>query len=163
MTECTQAYYLPLHCLGQKILSPPQKGSSYSADTAEQSRERGMFSGFCDVNIGDIGWEMNQNKSSEKMDVDNCFGKISCERVILAMCTGEDDALKSLLWLFKKYFIYFYRGREGEREVEKHQCLVASCMPSTGDLAHNVGMCPDWESNQQPFDLQASTQSTELH
>ena len=29
----------------------------------------------------------------------------------------------------------------------------------TGDLAYNPGMCPDWESNQSPFDLQASTQA----
>ena len=45
---------------------------------------------------------------------------------------------------------------------EKHQ-LVASHMPPTGDLAHNPGMCPDWESNQQPFGLQAGTQYTEPH
>ena len=41
---------------------------------------------------------------------------------------------------------------EGEREGEKHQCVVASHMPTTGDLACNPGMCPDWESNQRPFD-----------
>ena len=40
------------------------------------------------------------------------------------------------------------RGREGEREGEKHQCVVASHVPPTGDLAHNPGMCPDWESNR---------------
>ena len=33
----------------------------------------------------------------------------------------------------------------------------------SGDLAHNPGMCPDWESNRPPFDSQASTQSTEPH
>ena len=33
----------------------------------------------------------------------------------------------------------------------------------TGDLARNPGMCPDWESNQRPFGLQASTQSSEPH
>ena len=52
---------------------------------------------------------------------------------------------------------------EGEREGEKHQCVVASHMPSTGDLACNPGMCPDWELNQRPFGSQASTQSTEPH
>ena len=31
------------------------------------------------------------------------------------------------------------------------------------DLVHNPGMCPDWESNQQPFGSQAGTQSTEPH
>ena len=34
-------------------------------------------------------------------------------------------------------------------------------MPPTGDLAHNTGMCPDWESNQQPFGPQAGAQNTE--
>ena len=48
------------------------------------------------------------------------------------------------------------RGREEEREGEKHQCMVASCAPPTGDLAFNPCMCPDWESNLQHFALQAS-------
>ena len=47
------------------------------------------------------------------------------------------------------------RGREGEREGKKHQCVVASHVPLTGDLARNPGMCPDWEWNQQPFGSQA--------
>ena len=46
------------------------------------------------------------------------------------------------------YFVFRQRGREGEREGKKHQCVIASCAPPTGDLAHNPGMCPDWESNQ---------------
>ena len=54
-------------------------------------------------------------------------------------------------------------GKEGEREGEKDQCVVASHTPPTGDLAHNPGMCPDWESNRWPCDLQASAQSTEPH
>ena len=53
-------------------------------------------------------------------------------------------------------------GREGQREGEKHQ-LVASHMSPTRDLVHNPSMCPDWESNQQPFGLQASAQPTEPH
>ena len=43
------------------------------------------------------------------------------------------------------------KGREGEREGEKHQCLVASHAPPTGDLVHNPGMCPDWELNGRPL------------
>ena len=46
---------------------------------------------------------------------------------------------------------------------EKHQCIVAFYISPTGDPTHNPGMCPDWESNQQPFDMQAGTQSTEPH
>ena len=60
---------------------------------------------------------------------------------------------------FSKDFIF--RAGEGEREGEKHQCVVASRAPPTGDLACNPGMCPDWESNQRPFGLQDGAQSTE--
>ena len=71
-----------------------------------------------------------------------------------------------LIWIintFLKDFIYVFleRGEGTEKERQKHQCVVASCTPPTGDLAHNPGVCPDWESNQWPFSLQASTQSTE--
>ena len=34
------------------------------------------------------------------------------------------------------------KGREGEREGEKHQCVVASHVPPAGVLARNSGMCP---------------------
>ena len=61
----------------------------------------------------------------------------------------------------KILFIFRERGMEGEKEGEKHQCVVASRMPPTGDLAHNPGMSPEWESNQLTFGSQASTQSTE--
>ena len=38
------------------------------------------------------------------------------------------------LSIFKK------KGREGEREVEKHQCVIAPHTPPTEDLAHNPDM-----------------------
>ena len=42
--------------------------------------------------------------------------------------------------------------------------MVASHIPPTeDDQARNLGRCPDWEPNQQPFGLQAGTQSTEPH
>ena len=41
--------------------------------------------------------------------------------------------------------------------------LLASLTPPSGDLARNPGMCPDWGSNQQPFNLQDDIQLTELH
>ena len=52
----------------------------------------------------------------------------------------------------KKFIDLFFREgeREGEREGMKHQCVLASRMPPTGDLACNPGMCPDRELNQQP-------------
>ena len=41
--------------------------------------------------------------------------------------------------------------------------MVAYGASPTGDLAHNPGMCPDWESNQRPLGFQAHAQSTEPH
>ena len=59
---------------------------------------------------------------------------------------AKQDKLHTYL---KKDFIYFFR------EGEKHQCVVDSHVPPTGDLARNPGMCPDWELNRRPFGLQA--------
>ena len=55
-----------------------------------------------------------------------------------------------ILYFFKIFYLFVFREseQEGEREGEKHQCVVASCTLPTGNLAHNPGMCPDWESNQ---------------
>ena len=63
---------------------------------------------------------------------------------------------------FLRFYLFIFRQRR-ERKGEKHQCVVAFRIPSTGDLALNLGMCPDWELNRQPFGSQAGTQSTELH
>ena len=62
---------------------------------------------------------------------------------------------------FLKIFIYLLleKGEVIEKEKETN---ITVWLP-TGDLAHNPGMCPDWEMNQQPFCLQAGTQSTEPH
>ena len=75
---------------------------------------------------------------------------------------------KTFLWIsfLKKrlyLFIFIGKGREIERKGEEHQCVVASWMHPGKNLAHNPGMCPDWESNQWPFGLQVGAQSTEPH
>ena len=66
---------------------------------------------------------------------------------------------------FKDFYLFIFRerGREGEREGLKHQCVVASPMAPTGDLACNPGMCPNLELNLRPFASQAHAQSTELY
>ena len=67
-------------------------------------------------------------------------------------------------FFFKFYlFIFRERGGEGEREGEKHPCVIASHITPTGDWAHNSGMCPDWESNQRSIGSQAGAQSAEPH
>ena len=59
-------------------------------------------------------------------------------------------------------------GRERERKGENHQCVreaLISCLSEalTGDLPHNPGMFPDWESNLRPFSSEAGVESTATH
>ena len=60
-----------------------------------------------------------------------------------------NEKLIFAFYIFFKFYLFVFRerGREGEREGEKHQYVVASHMPPTGNPAGNPGMCPDWESN----------------
>ena len=53
-------------------------------------------------------------------------------------------------YYFERFYLFIFRetGTVGEGEGQKYQCVVASRMPTTGDLAHNPGMCPAWESSQ---------------
>ena len=60
-------------------------------------------------------------------------------------------------------FIFRERRKKRKREGKENQCVVAFGVPPTGDLAHNPGMCLDWELIQRPFDSQAGAQSTEPH
>ena len=55
--------------------------------------------------------------------------------------------------IFKKRF-HLFIFRERGREEEKYQCVVASHVAPTGDLARNPDMCPDQELNQGPLGLQ---------
>ena len=88
-----------------------------------------------------------------------------CSEIILYIRweINENDTkydLKAQKGFFKILFIFFFRkkGKEGERVGEKYQCMVASSAPPTGDLAHNPGMCPEWESNWWPFGSQDGSQ-----
>ena len=92
--------------------------------------------------------------------------KIWLNETSSARATLSSPGWVNYLLLCASYlFIYLFleRGREGDREGEKHQCVVASHAPPTGDLARNPGIFPDWESNLRPFGSQASTQPTEPH
>ena len=84
---------------------------------------------------------------------------ISCDRPAMLQIS-----LLQMLWWFYRYFLkdflnlFFGEGKGERKRGEKHQCVVASHAPRTGDLACNPGICPDWESNWRPFDSQAGTQ-----
>ena len=63
----------------------------------------------------------------------------------------------------KRFYLFIFRERGGEEERKRSINVWLPLMPPTGDLACNLGMCPDWELSQQPFGLQDGTQSTEPH
>ena len=63
----------------------------------------------------------------------------------------------------KILFNFRQRERKGEKEGEKHWCVVTSRMPPSRDLANNPCKCPGWELNQRPFGSKAGTQSAEPH
>ena len=68
-----------------------------------------------------------------------------------------------LFLFFLRFYLFLVRGEgEREREGEKHQYVVASCVPPTGGLACNPGIFPERESNLRPFGSQANAQLTEL-
>ena len=88
-------------------------------------------------------------------------GVLKTTTIIVNLSISSSSSISFL----KIYYLFIFRQkwRKGVREGEKHQCVVASHTPPTGDLACNPGIFPDWESNWWPFGLQASTQSTEPH
>ena len=88
---------------------------------------------------------------------------VECKITKMETIGKKTDSFRFNIWfIYLRFCLFLERGREGEREEQKRQCVVASHAPPTGDLAHNAGMCPDREWNRQPFGLQADVQSTEL-
>ena len=71
-----------------------------------------------------------------------------------------------LISFFKKDFIYSFLERREGREKERERILMQerniNWLPltgtPTGDWTRNLGLCPDWESNQKPFALQDDSQ-----
>ena len=51
--------------------------------------------------------------------------------------------LENYCVFFLRFYYFIFRGEGREKEGEKHQCVVASCMPPTGDPARKPGMHPN--------------------
>ena len=86
-------------------------------------------------------------------------GEWGAGREILMFLSVQLKILILYMYFFLRFYLFIFRERAREKET-KHQCVVASCAPPTGELACNPGTCPDWESNWQPFVSQAGPQST---
>ena len=58
-----------------------------------------------------------------------------------------------LLKIFLRFYLFICRekGREGEREGEKYQGVVASRTPPAGELVHNPGMCLTRNQTSDPL------------
>ena len=95
-----------------------------------------------------------------------CYVCVFCLLLILKMYLVDSDlplniVLLSVCLLFLRFYLFIFREGKGRRK--KHQCVVASRVPPSGDPTCTPGCALGWESNQQPFGSQASTQSTEPH
>ena len=86
-----------------------------------------------------------------------------CEEVQCVYLRRHLGSPDTSLFLKIFYLLFFFRerGREGEKDREKHQYVVAFRGLPTGDLADNPSMCLDWESNLRAFASNSSTQSTD--
>ena len=88
------------------------------------------------------------------------------EKVVTLFFLNSKHSLAPLTDFLKKYFINIFLdiGERREKERERNINMWLPLMhPLLGNLAHNPGMCPDWESNLPPFGSQATSQSTEPH
>ena len=56
-------------------------------------------------------------------------------------CMQHNESEEYDLLFFRFYLFIFREGKE-RREGEKHQCVVASHTPPTGDMACNAGNVP---------------------
>ena len=62
---------------------------------------------------------------------------------------GYNGLTKTCLVFFKDLYLFLDRGEGREKERERNiNVWLPLVQPPTGDLAHNPGMCPDWELNQ---------------
>ena len=91
---------------------------------------------------------------------------------LILLGIASDSCLHKCFFFFSFSFFYFFifkdfiylfldggEGRKKERERNIDVWVIHSSftsrIPSTGDLACNTGMCPDWELNWWPFSSQA--------
>ena len=66
-------------------------------------------------------------------------------------------------FFFKDLIYLFLEKGEGREKEERNINQLPFIHTPTRDQTCNPGMCPDWESNQQPFALQDNAQPTEPH
>ena len=60
--------------------------------------------------------------------------------------------------MYLSIYLFSERGSEGEREGEKQNInLLPLIQALTGDRTYDPGMCPNQESNLQPFTLRDDT------
>ena len=91
-----------------------------------------------------------------------CYAVQSAKKWKNVGCGG--DSIIAFGFGFLKDFIYLFSDRgEGRKRERNINMWLLLAHPQLGDLAHSLGMCPHWESNQWPFGSQAGTQSTKPH
>ena len=66
------------------------------------------------------------------------------------LCCGGGFVFFFLVWFLDFIYLFLDRGEFREKEGETSMCGCPLCAPCE-DLAQNLGMCPDWESDRRPF------------
>ena len=71
------------------------------------------------------------------MEPDHCFPPVN-QLCLYFLLQFQVQNVQIACRFLKRFhlFIFRERGREGEKEEEKHQCVVASQVPPTSDMAH---------------------------
>ena len=74
---------------------------------------------------------------------------LTCSALLPGMILLDRQFEKQRVIFLKRFYLFIsrQRRREGERDGENHQYVVASRTLPTGDLACHPDMCPGWELN----------------
>ena len=82
----------------------------------------------------------------------------------LYVCLFKLFAIALCRPLFKRFYLFIFRERGGgEKERERNIDWLPLIGAPPGDKTQNPGICPDRESNWQPFALRDNAQPTEPH
>ena len=93
-----------------------------------------------------------------------CTPMFIAEQFAIVKCWKQPKCPSVNEWIKNQWQIYTMECYTAERKkellpfvtawMELKNIMLSEISQATGDLAHNPGMCPNWESNRQPFGSQ---------
>ena len=92
-----------------------------------------------------------------------CLCSVELLNSPFCVCTASNFLDEQQIFFKDLIYLFLEREREREREGEKHQSVFASCVPSTGDLAHNPSTCSRLRIQPVTFQFAGWHSTTEPH